>query len=94
VYEVDRSSKTFRRSVRRVAKREYDMVKLEHTITLLATGDLLPPNYKDHPLKGSYQGYRECHVEGENDWLLVYQKDDAKLILILTVTGTHTDLFD
>jgi mRNA interferase YafQ len=94
MYEVDRSSKTFRRSVRRVAKRSYDMVKLEHTITLLAIGDLLPLNYKDHPLRGNYQGYRECHVEGEDDWLLIYQKDGVNLILTLTATGTHTDLFE
>jgi mRNA interferase YafQ len=94
MYEVDRSSKTFRRSVRQVAKRGYDMIKLEHTVTLLAIGDLLPLHYKDHPLKGNYQGYRECHVEGEDDWLLIYRKDSVNLILVLTATGTHTDLFE
>jgi 7-keto-8-aminopelargonate synthetase-like enzyme len=37
MYEVDRSIKSFRRSVRSVAKRGYDMSKLEQTIDLLAS---------------------------------------------------------
>ncbi|MCL1807944.1 MAG: type II toxin-antitoxin system YafQ family toxin [Oscillospiraceae bacterium] len=94
MYEIDRSVKSFRRSVRSVAKRGYDMHKLEHTIDLLASGQPMPPKYKDHPLKGNYKGYRECHVEGEGDWLLIYQKYDDRLILVLTATGTHADLFE
>jgi len=94
MYEVDRSVKTFRRGVRLVAKRGYDMTKLETTITLLANGGLLPSKYRDHPLKGNYCGYRECHVGGEGDWLLIYRKYNDKLILALTATGTHADLFE
>ena len=94
MYEVDRSIKSFRRSVRSVAKRGYDMSKLERTIDLLASGSPLPPNYQDHPLKGNYIGYRECHVEGAGDWLLIYKKDNDLLILVLTATGTHSDLLE
>ena len=49
MYEIDRSLKSFRRSVRLAAKRGYDMLKLERTITLLADGGLLPSKYRDHP---------------------------------------------
>ncbi|MCL2336741.1 MAG: type II toxin-antitoxin system YafQ family toxin [Firmicutes bacterium] len=94
MYAVDRSVKSFRRSVRLVAKRGYDMAKLEQTIMLLASGGLLPPIYRDHPLRGNYQGYRECHVGGVGDWVLIYKKLDDKLILVLTATGTHMDLFE
>jgi len=94
MYAVDRSVKSFRRSVRLVAKRGYDMAKLEQTIMLLASGGLLPPSYRDHPLRGNYQGYRECHVGGVGDWVLIYKKLDDKLILVLTATGTHMDLFE
>ena len=94
MYNVDRSAKSFRRGVRLAAKRGYDMAKLEHTITLLAGGGPLPPNYRDHPLKGNYQGYRECHVAGDGDWLLIYKIFEDKLILVLTETGTHADLFE
>lgn len=70
------------------------MSKLENTIDLLLTGDLMPPEYRDHSLRGNYTGYRECHVSGEGDWLLIYKKLGDKLILVFTATGTHSDLFE
>ena len=86
-------STNFRRNRRLMIKRGYDMSKLENTIDLLLAGDLMPPEYLDHPLKGNYIGYRECHVGGESDWLLNIKQND-KLILVFTATGTHADLFD
>ncbi|MCL2087992.1 MAG: type II toxin-antitoxin system YafQ family toxin [Oscillospiraceae bacterium] len=94
MYDIDRSVKSFRRSVRKVAKRGYDISKLENTIELLAEGKPMPPEYQDHSLKGKYIRYRECHVGGEGDWLLIYRKDHSRLILVLTETGTHSDLFE
>ena len=94
MYDIDRSAKSFRRSVRTVAKRGYNMSKLEKTIDLLAGGKPMPPNYQDHALKGNYKDYRECHVDGAGDWLLIYKKDENRLILVLTATGTHADLFE
>ena len=91
---VPEYSNKFRRDRRTAIKRGYDMNKLEITIELLASGEPMPPNYKDHSLKGNYIGYRECHVGGAGDWLLVYYKDNDKLILVLTETGTHADLFE
>ncbi|MCL1819331.1 MAG: type II toxin-antitoxin system YafQ family toxin [Oscillospiraceae bacterium] len=84
----------FRRNRRLLIKRGYDMLKLEVTIDLLLKGDPMPPEYRDHTLKGNYVGYRECHVGGEGDWLLVYKIHEDKLILVLTETGTHADLFE
>ncbi len=60
-------------------------------IKLLANGETLPPKHKDHQLTGDYIGCRECHITP--DWLLVYQIREDKLLLILTRTGTHSDLF-
>jgi len=34
-------------------KRGYDMSKLESTIDLLLTGELMLPEYHDHPLRGN-----------------------------------------
>lgn len=93
-YEIDRSAKSFRRSVRLIIKRGYDTDKLERTIIALAKGEQLPSKLRDHPLKGNYAGYRECHVDGEGDWLLIYKKYEDKLILVMTATGTHSDLFE
>jgi mRNA interferase YafQ len=53
----------------------------------------MPPKYRDHPLKGDYIGYRECHVDGLGDWLLIYKIFEEKLIMVFTASGTHVDLF-
>jgi mRNA interferase YafQ len=58
---------------------------------ILLDGKPLHEKYKDHALKGKYQGYRECHITP--DWLLVYYVRDDILTLTLTATGTHSDLF-
>ncbi|HBK53325.1 MAG TPA: type II toxin-antitoxin system mRNA interferase toxin, RelE/StbE family, partial [Syntrophomonas wolfei] len=51
----------------------------------------LPQKYLDHPLTGNYAGHRECHITP--DWLLIYKIEKDILILSLTRTGTHSDLF-
>ena len=84
----------FRRNRRNLIKRGYDMSKLETTIDLLLTGQPMPPSYRDHTLLGNYVDYRECHVDGAGDWLLIYKKHEDKLILVFTATGTHADLFE
>ncbi len=44
-----------------------------------------------HPLQGDYKGYMECHILP--DWLLIYKIKDDELVLVLSRTGTHSDLF-
>ena len=92
-YTPDYSTQ-FRRNRRALIKRGYDMAKLENTIDLLLTGGPMPPEYLDHPLKGNYAGYRECHVNGEGNWLLIYKIIKSRLILVFTATGIHSDLFE
>ncbi len=67
------------------------MSLLTETIKRLAAGEKLPVKFKDHDLIGDYIGCRECRITP--DWLLVYKTDQDKLILVLTRTGTHSDLF-
>ena len=52
---------------------------------------ILPERYKDHELIGDFKGCRECHITP--DWLLIYEIYEDELILYLTRTGTHSDLF-
>lgn len=73
-------------------KRGKDMSKLVVVLDLLASGNPLPENYKDHQLSGSLKDFRECHIEP--DWLLMYQIFEGELILSATATGTHADLFN
>ena len=85
-------SARFKKDLRRAAKRGKDLSLIAEAIDRLANGEALPPEYRDHPLKGKYIGYRECHLE--DDWLLVYKRDKGCLILLLSRTGTHQNLFN
>jgi mRNA interferase YafQ len=89
-YEIDRTSK-FKQDYRRIVKRGYDISLLERVVRILASGCALSEEYKDHALKGAYIGKRECHITP--DWLLVYKLEDDILVLVLSRTGTHNDLF-
>lgn len=82
---------SFKKDYRKVVKRGYDIRLMEDIIQKLAKGEQLPEKNKDHPLSGDYNGCRECHITP--DWLLVYEIDKGELILYLTRTGTHSDLF-
>ena len=81
----------FKRDYKRIKKRGYDITKLAEVVDMLASGQELPAKYKDHPLIGDYEGCRECHIAP--DWLLVYEMMEDELLLYLTRTGTHSDLF-
>ena len=82
---------TFKKDYKRIVKRGYDVRLLETVIGLLAEEQPLPEKYRDHSLSGDYGGCRECHITP--DWLLIYQVSRSELILYLTRTGTHSDLF-
>ncbi len=81
----------FQKDLKRVKKRGFDISLLTNVIQKLANGEQLPEKNKDHPLSGVYYGMRECHITP--DWLLVYEIDNDNLILYLTRTGSHSDLF-
>lgn len=72
-------------------KRGKDMGKLTNVLSLLASGNPLPSQYKDHALTGNLHDFRECHIE--SGWLLIYQIYENTLILSATATGGHADLF-
>lgn len=82
---------SFKKDYKRIIKRGYDPRLLETVITILAEERSLPRQYNDHPLTGNYAGHRECHITP--DWLLIYKINGKELILYLTRTGTHSDLF-
>ena len=52
----------------------------------------LQESYRDHALKGNYDGFRECHIQP--DWLLIYRVEKDRLVLALSRTGSHSELFD
>ena len=90
MYKIRPSTK-FQKDLKKVQKRGYDLSLLTTVLNILANGESLPQKYKDHNLSGNYKGCRECHITP--DWLLIYEILDDELILYLTRTGTHSDLF-
>jgi addiction module toxin, relE/stbE family len=90
MYRIRPSTK-FQKDLKKVQKRGYDISLLTTVLNILANGESLPSKYRDHNLTGNYKGCRECHITP--DWLLIYEILDDELILYLTRTGTHSDLF-
>jgi len=91
VYSIFPSSK-YKRMRKLAEKQGLDMNLLDWVIDQLAKDIPLPLNWKDHQLKGNLKRFRECHIGGSSDWLLVYEKQENTMILYLYGTGSHTDL--
>mgnify|MGYP001265806482 CR=1 FL=1 len=79
----------FKRDLKKLKNKGYDLGLLDEVFDLLAAGDsrTLIAKYKDHQLKGNLKKYRELHVLG--DWLLVYRVSKSTMTLILMDTGNH-----
>ncbi|MBQ3024078.1 MAG: type II toxin-antitoxin system YafQ family toxin [Spirochaetaceae bacterium] len=90
MYDVVASSR-FKKDLKLAIKRGLDISLLDAVVTTLQKGESLPAKNKDHALTGNYTGCRECHIQP--DWLLIYEISDKELILYLTRTGSHSDLF-
>ena len=86
-----KTTRQFGRDVKRIIKRGLDLSLMDEVIGALLKEEPLAPKYRDHPLKGNYAGFRECHISP--DWLLIYAVDRENLILVASRTGSHSDLF-
>lgn len=92
MYHVIPSNK-YTKSLKRISQhKDFDVKKHKEIIRLLEKNEKLPPQYKDHELKGDSVGIRECHIQ--NDILLLYRKENEVLVLLLVNIGTHSYLFE
>ncbi len=69
--------------------------KLQEIMKKLIYEEHLDFKYKDHPLHGDFEGYRDCHIEG--DWVLIYKLDrnkDGSETIIFHATDNHSNIFD
>ena len=82
---------SFKKDYKKIIKRHLNIHDMETVIDMLANEQPLPEKYKDHALTGDWKGFRECHIQP--DWLLIYEINNNELILYLTRTGSHSDLF-
>ena len=87
-----RFRKQFRKDYKRVLKQPgHSPELLQEVLDYLVQEQPLPEKYRDHALSGNYADFRECHILP--DWLLIYKVEEDILILTLTRTGSHSELF-
>lgn len=91
-YEIDFTN-VFKKQIKKINKQGKDLNKIKNIVKKLASDIKLEEKHKDHALIDDkyFKNCRECHIEP--DWLLIYQYQDDKLILLLVETGSHSDLF-
>lgn len=90
MYDIRMTSR-YSKAYKHMRKRGMNMNLLNEVVDTLRRGEKLAPKHKDHALMGNYKGFRECHIKP--DWLLLYSINKSTLILVLTDTGTHADIF-
>ena len=88
---VIKNTTQFKKDLKLMQKQGKNLSLLSDVIKQLADDKTLEDKYKDHALSGSFAGCRECHITP--DWLLIYEKSETELILYLTRTGSHSNLF-
>ncbi len=87
-YEI-RVLKEYKKNYKKLTLKEKGLV--DEIVYRLSNNETLERKYKDHKLKGEFKELRECHVKP--DLLLIYQKQDDKLILTCINIGSHSELF-
>ncbi|MGN0854612.1 MAG: type II toxin-antitoxin system YafQ family toxin [Kiritimatiellia bacterium] len=86
-----RATPAYHRDYKKAIKRGLPVEKLKAVVKKLVNGEALPPKNHDHALSNNWANHRECHIAP--DWLLIYQIKEDVLVLELTRTGSHADLF-
>ena len=91
-YKVVYSAK-FKKSLKNILKQGKNIDELKDVVDKLVFKEELDQKYKNHKLidDKKYKNCYECHIRP--DWLLIYQYNDNMLLLLLTDTGSHRDLF-
>ena len=90
MYKISYSNQ-FDKDLRLAAKRGYKIEQLLEVIRELHETGKLAPGFRPHKLQGRYNNYMECHIK--SDWLLIWKQNNDTKEIMLTRTGTHTDLF-
>ena len=85
---IERTNRFKKEYQRHIAGTPMD-AEFAELVRLLAAGATLPARYRDHPLKGSSSGFRDCHLRG--DMVVIYQTS-AEFVKFVRI-GTHSELF-
>jgi mRNA interferase YafQ len=81
----------FRKDFKRVSRTFPDIqTELQPVIDLLCADASLPVRNQDHPLKGEWLGFRDCHIRP--DLVLIYRKFEPEFLEVSRI-GSHSELF-
>lgn len=91
-YRVDYTNE-FKKKFKKLKKQGKNLDTFKYVIEQLANGYSLDTKFRDHKLFDNkhFNNCRECHIGP--DWLLIYRIDNDNLILLLILTGSHSELF-
>lgn len=90
IFALERTSQ-FKRDYRRErlgAHADLEVI-LSSVLEQLVSGEALPASLRDHPLKGRWKNFRDCHLKP--DLVLVYQRTGGTIKLVRL--GSHSELF-
>ena len=91
MYSIEYTNE-FKKQAKLMQKRGYNMELLNHAIKILINIGTLPiEKYGTHKLKGNFKNMWEAHLNP--DWLLIWCVHKKTVTIVLTHTGTHSDLF-
>ena len=92
-YSIDFTS-NFKKQYKKMKKQGKDLNKFKIVLEKLANGKKLEEKYRDHYLYNDkyFNDCRECHIEP--DWLLIYQYQEEKLVLMLIRIGSHSEILN
>jgi mRNA interferase YafQ len=85
------TTKQFEKDYKLCLKRGYKIRELTILFESLEKSGCVPSKYKAHKLSGDFKEHWECHIRP--DWLLIWFKNESQKEIVLTRTGTHSDLF-
>jgi mRNA interferase YafQ len=84
-------TKPFRKQLKLLEKRGLNLHELREVMDMIIDERPLPPERRNHPLHGKWEGSFDCHIHG--DWVLIYKPNHIARTVTFQRTGTHSDLF-
>ena len=87
---VIKTSSKFRKELKKIANRTSVISEVNKVIGLLASGQPIPKDYKDHALTGNWAGFRDLHVAW--DVVLIYSYLDDGSVQLERI-GSHSNIF-
>lgn len=83
-------SNQFKKDLEKLHRQGKDLNKVKHVLQCLIEEKVLSFRYKDHPLKGNWDGSRDCHIEPDCVLIYTIKANHVHLERI----GSHSELFN